>query len=116
MTNVAGVHDRDGNLIYILTAGDADALLRDRVVLGGMEPRLIAALRAVREGVRSVHIINGGVPSALLLEVLTAEGVGTAVRSDAGPNFVDDRSGLVLRRDLTREGACAHGGHSIFGP
>ena len=50
-----------------------------------MEPRVAAALRAVREGVRSVHIIDGGVPSALLLEVLTAEGVGTAVRSDAGP-------------------------------
>ena len=90
MTNVAGVHDRDGNLIYILTARDAEALLRDHVVQGGMELRLVAALRAVREGVRSVHIINGGVPSALLLEVLTAEGVGTAVRSDAGPNFFDD--------------------------
>lgn len=90
MTNVAGVNDRDGNLIYVLTALDAEALLRDHVVQGGMEPRLVAALRAVREGVRSVHIINGGVPSALLLEVLTAEGVGTAVRSDDGPNFFDD--------------------------
>jgi acetylglutamate kinase len=73
-----------------LTARDADALLRDGIVQGGMEPRLVAALRAVREGVRSVHIINGGVPSALLLEVLTAEGVGTAVRSDDGRNFFDE--------------------------
>jgi len=90
MTNIAGVLDRGGNLAPILTASAADELLRDHVVHGGMEPRLTAALRAVREGVRSVHIINGSVPSALLLEVLTAEGVGTAVRSDAQPDFFAD--------------------------
>jgi len=55
-----------------------------------MRPRLMAALAAVREGVRSVHIIDGGVQSALLLEVLTNSGVGTAVRSDAGPHFFED--------------------------
>jgi len=90
MTNVAGVHDRNGMLAYILTASEGEALLRDHVVGGEMEPRLTAALHAVREGVRSVHIIDGGVPHALLLEVLTAEGVGTAVRSDVGPHFFDD--------------------------
>ncbi len=98
MTNAAGVHDRDGKLTYILTAHDAEALLRDHVVQGAMEPRLIAALRAVREGVRSVHIIDGGVPSALLLEVLTAGGVGTAVRSDAGPHFFDDSRAYLLAK------------------
>jgi acetylglutamate kinase len=44
----------------------------------------------VREGVRSVHIVDGSVPNALLLEVLTSEGVGTAVRSDAEPDFFAD--------------------------
>jgi acetylglutamate kinase len=90
MTNIAGVHGRDGKLVYIITASEAEALLRDGVVQGGMVPRVSAALDAVREGVRSVHIIDGGVPSALLLEVLTAAGVGTAVRSDAGPHFLED--------------------------
>ena len=90
MANVAGVNDRNGTLAYILTASEADALLRDHVIGSEMEPRLIAALRAVREGVRSVHIIDGGVQNALLLEVLTAEGVGTAVRSDTGPHFLED--------------------------
>src|SRR5450432_3987033 len=98
MTNVPGVLDRDGKLAPVLTATDADALLRDHVVHGGMAPRLIAALRAVREGVRSVHIIDGGVPSALLLEVLTAEGVGTAVRSDEGPHFFDDSRAYLLEK------------------
>jgi acetylglutamate kinase len=96
MTNVPGVLDRDGKVAHILTANAADALLRDHVVHGGMEPRLIAALRAVREGVRSVHIIDGGVPSALLLEVLTAEGVGTAVRTDDGPHFFADSRSYLL--------------------
>jgi len=96
MTNVAGVRDRDGKLAYILTATEAEALLKDRVVGDEMEPRLIAALGAVREGVRSVHIIDGGVQDALLLEVLTAEGVGTAVRSDEGPHFFDDSRSYLL--------------------
>ena len=96
MTNIAGILGRDGKLIPILKASDADGLLRERVVHGGMEPRLVAAVRAVREGVRSVHVIDGSVPNALLLEVLTAEGVGTAVRSDAQPNFfADDRANLL---------------------
>ena len=96
MTNIAGVLDRAGKLAPILTASAADELLRDHVVHGGMEPRLTAALRAVREGVRSVHIIDGSVASALLLEVLTAEGVGTAVRSDAQPDFFADSRVYLL--------------------
>jgi acetylglutamate kinase len=98
MTNIAGVIGRDGRLAYILGASEADALLADDVVQGGMRPRLTAALNAVREGVRSVHIIDGGVPSALLLEVLTAEGVGTAVRSDEGPHFLEDSRTYLLAR------------------
>ncbi len=96
MTNVPGVRDRSGSLAYILTASDAETLLQEGVVEGGMRPRVMAALQAVREGVRSVHIIDGGVPSALLLEVLTAEGVGTAVRSDSGPHFLEDSRGYLL--------------------
>jgi acetylglutamate kinase len=96
MTNVPGILDRSGKLVYILKASAAEALLNDGTVAGGMRPRLSAALQAVREDVRSVHIIDGGVPSALLLEVLTAQGVGTAVRSDSGPNFLEDSRGFLL--------------------
>jgi acetylglutamate kinase len=96
MTNVPGVRDRAGKLVYVLAAGEAEAFLRDGVVDGGMRPRVAAALQAVREGVRSVHIIDGGVPSALLLEILTAEGVGTALRSDSGPDFLEDSRDYLL--------------------
>ncbi|HZQ62438.1 MAG TPA: acetylglutamate kinase [Casimicrobiaceae bacterium] len=90
MTNVAGIPGADGRLAYILTASEAQALLAGNRLGDDLAPRLRAALDAVREGVRSVHIIDGGVASALLLEVLTTEGVGTAVRSDAGPHFFED--------------------------
>ncbi len=90
MTNVDGVNGRDGKLAFVLTASEAEALLHDGLVEARMRPRVIAALTAVREGVRSVHIIDGGVASAVLLEVLTNSGIGTAVRSDAGPHFLAD--------------------------
>ena len=78
------------------TAREAEALLTDGTVAAGMRPRVTAALQAVRDGVRSVHIIDGSVPSALLLEVLTAQGVGTAVRSDVGPHFLEDSRSYLL--------------------
>ena len=96
MTNVAGIRDRSGNLAYIVTAREAEALLDAGRVDAALEPRVRAAVDAVRHGVRSVHIIDGGVPSALLLEVLTADGVGTAVRSDAGPHFFEDSRAYLM--------------------
>ena len=96
MTNAPGIRDRSGKLVYVLKARDAEALLRDGAVDESMRPRLVAALEAVREDVRSVHIIDGGVPNALLLEVLTAQGVGTALRSDAGPDFLEDSRDFLL--------------------
>ena len=96
MTNAAGIAGRDGRLAYILRAAEAQALLDEHRVDAEMVPRVQAALDAVREGVRSVHIIDGGVPDALLLEVLTADGVGTAIRSDAGPDFLEDSRAYLL--------------------
>ena len=104
MTNVPGVVDSNGRLAFVMTASDADALLRDGAIAAELKPRLTAALAAVREGVRSVHIIDGGVPSALLLEVLTNSGVGTALRSDTGPHFLaDSRSYFASAVDESAE-------------
>jgi len=96
MTNVPGVMGRDGKVAPILTASPANELLRAGVVHGGMEPRVTAAVRAVHEGVRSVHIVDGSVPNALLLEVLTPEGVGTALRTDAEPDFFAHSKAFLL--------------------
>jgi acetylglutamate kinase len=96
MTNVQGIAARDGKLAYILRASEVAGLLADGHIDTEMAPRVEAALDAVREGVQSVHIIDGGVPDALLLEVLTADGVGTAIRSDAGPHFLEDSRAYLL--------------------
>ena len=98
MTNASGLVDRKGSLAFVLTAREVESLLADGAVADDLAPRARAAVAAVREGVRSVHIIDGGVQSALLLEVLTAEGVGTAVRSDDGPHFLEDSRAYLLER------------------
>jgi acetylglutamate kinase len=90
MTNSPGVLDRQGKLITGLTASEIEELFSDGTIQGGMQPKLRAALEAVKNGVKSAHIIDGRVPNALLLEVLTSEGVGTTIRSDEGPHFFAD--------------------------
>ncbi|HWA36313.1 MAG TPA: acetylglutamate kinase [Burkholderiales bacterium] len=81
MTNTPGVLDKDGKLLTGLTPKKIDDLVTKGVISGGMIPKIGSALDAARNGVKSVHIIDGRVPHALLLEVLTDEGVGTLIRS-----------------------------------
>jgi acetylglutamate kinase len=75
------VLDKDGNLLTGLTPKQVDALFADGTLSGGMLPKISSALDAAKGGVKSVHIIDGRVEHALLLEVLTDEGVGTLIRS-----------------------------------
>ena len=82
MTNTAGVLDREGRLLTGLTASEIEALFADGTIHGGMLPKIGSALDAVKNGVRSSHIIDGRVEHALLLEVLTNEGVGTMIKAD----------------------------------
>jgi acetylglutamate kinase len=81
MTNTPGVLDKDGNLLTKLTASRIDELFADGTIHGGMLPKISSALDAAKNGVNSVHIIDGRVPHALMLEVLTDAGVGTMIRS-----------------------------------
>jgi len=81
LTNTPGVLDKDGKLLSGLTPRKIDDLVSKGVISGGMLPKIGSVLDAARAGVRSCHIIDGRVPHALLLEVLTDEGVGTLIRS-----------------------------------
>jgi len=81
LTNTPGVLDKAGNLLTGLTPKGIDELVADGTLSGGMLPKIASALDAARSGVKSVHIIDGRVEHALLLEVLTDEGVGTLIRS-----------------------------------
>ncbi|MFI9651658.1 acetylglutamate kinase [Guyparkeria halopsychrophila] len=80
LTNIAGVLDTEGKLLTGLTAGDVEALIEDGTIYGGMLPKINFALDAVRGGVKTVQIIDGRVPHAVLLELLTDQGVGTLIR------------------------------------
>jgi acetylglutamate kinase len=81
LTNTPGVLDKDGKLLTGLTPKQVDELFADGTIHGGMLPKISSALDAAKGGVKSVHIIDGRVEHALLLEVLTDEGVGTLIRN-----------------------------------
>ncbi|MFM7122705.1 MAG: acetylglutamate kinase [Fluviibacter sp.] len=81
LTNTPGVLDKDGNLLTGLTPRDIDDMVADGTLSGGMLPKISSALDAARNGVKGVHIIDGRVPHALLLEILTQHGVGTMIKS-----------------------------------
>jgi acetylglutamate kinase len=81
MTNTVGVLDKEGNLLTGLSAKRIDELFADGTLSGGMLPKISSALDAAKGGVNSVHIIDGRVDHALLLEIMTDQGVGTMIRS-----------------------------------
>lgn len=81
MTNTPGVLDKNGNLLTGLTAKRIDELFADGTISGGMLPKISSALDAAKAGVNAVHVIDGRVPHALLLEILTDAGVGTKITS-----------------------------------
>jgi acetylglutamate kinase len=81
LTNTPGVLDKQGSLLTGLTAREIDEMFADGTISGGMLPKISSALDAARNGVNSVHIIDGRVDHCLLLEILTDQGVGTMIRS-----------------------------------
>jgi acetylglutamate kinase len=83
LTDVPGVRGADGELIPTLSAERARALINGGVVSGGMIPKVDNALLALEAGVKKVHIIDGRVEHALLLEIFTDRGVGTEVTKEA---------------------------------
>ncbi len=81
LTNTPGVLDKAGQLITGITPKQIDDMVEDGTLSGGMLPKISSALDAARNGVKSVHIIDGRVEHALLLEILTDHGVGTMIKS-----------------------------------
>lgn len=81
LTNTPGVLDKSGKLLTGLTSREIDDLFADGTISGGMLPKISSALEAAKSGVNAVHIIDGRVDHCLLLEILTAQGVGTMIKS-----------------------------------
>jgi acetylglutamate kinase len=81
LTNISGVLDKQGQLLVDLTARQIDELIADGTISGGMLPKIAGALDAAKSGVNAVHIVDGRVPHAMLLEILTDQAYGTMIRS-----------------------------------
>lgn len=79
LTDVAGVLDKDKNLISELKIGDLPGLIADGTITGGMIPKVESAADVVKSGVEGVIILDGRVPHSVLLELLTPHGVGTRI-------------------------------------
>lgn len=79
LTNVAGLQDKNGEVLTGLTTAKVDELIADGTIYGGMLPKIQCALSAVKSGVKSAHIIDGRVPHACLLEIFSDTGVGTLI-------------------------------------
>ncbi len=77
LTNIPGILDKQGQLLTGLTLSDIDDLIADGTIYGGMIPKTRCATDALKGGVASVHIIDGRVDHAVLLELFTDQGVGT---------------------------------------
>ena len=85
LTDVEGIKGRDGQLLRTLSFAEARRLIDGGVVSAGMIPKVECCLEALRGGVKKVHVIDGRVRHAVLLELFTDQGVGTEVRRDAAP-------------------------------
>jgi len=81
LTDVAGILDQQSQLMSTLSKKEVVRMVKKGEIKEGMLPKTEAALLAIDRGVRKVHIIDGRVPHALLLEVLTDQGVGTEIVS-----------------------------------
>ena len=79
LTDIKGILGNNNKIISKISAHKGMQLIKKNIIQGGMTPKLIAALDAKKKGVKSCHIIDGRLPHAVLLEVLTAEGVGTMI-------------------------------------
>ena len=84
LTNVAGLLDKEGEILTGLSTAQVDELIADGTISGGMLPKISCALDAVKSGVASAHIIDGRVPHAVLLEIFTDEGLGTLITNKRG--------------------------------
>ena len=83
MTDVEGIKGPDGEVISTLTLNRAEQWIEEGVINGGMIPKLQCAFEALRSGVEKVHILDGCIKHALLLELFTNEGVGTELVVDS---------------------------------
>ena len=94
LTDIEGLYkdiNDKSSFISRITASDADALIEEGFIGGGMLPKLNNCTSAIKNGVNRVHILDGRIPHCLLLEIFTNEGVGTAIISDEDKQAMSEK-------------------------
>lgn len=82
LTDVEGIKDSEGNVIYEASIHQINEMIEDGTISGGMIPKVQGCTRAIEGGVNGVHIIDGRIPHCLLLEIFTKTGIGSMIKSD----------------------------------
>lgn len=82
LTDVEGVKDKEGNVIYEIPESKVHPLIEDGTISGGMIPKVLGCADAIEKGVKRVHIIDGRILHSILLEIFTDTGIGTMFRKD----------------------------------
>lgn len=82
LTDVEGIKDADGKVVYEATIHQINDMIEDGTISGGMIPKVQGCTQAIEGGVNSVHIIDGRIPHCLLLEIFTRTGIGSMIKSD----------------------------------
>lgn len=82
LTDVEGIKDADGNIVYEASKDDIHEMIDDGIIKGGMIPKVLGCIDAIESGVAGVHIIDGRIPHCLLLEIFTKTGIGTLIKGD----------------------------------
>lgn len=74
-----GLLDAENELISAIKIGNIKSMIKEGIIYGGMIPKANSCVEAVKQGVKKVHIINGSIPHAVLLEIFTKKGIGTQI-------------------------------------
>lgn len=82
LTDVEGIKDKEGNVVYEATIHQINDMIADGTISGGMIPKVQGCIEAIHSGVTGVHIIDGRIPHCLLLEIFTKTGIGSLIKSD----------------------------------
>ena len=85
LTDVEGVRTSDGEILYAITSDEVQKLIQEGTIVGGMIPKVLGCVRAVENGVKRSHIIDGRIPHCILLEIFTNKGIGTMITKTMHP-------------------------------
>ncbi|NMA65785.1 MAG: acetylglutamate kinase [Clostridiaceae bacterium] len=85
LTDVEGVKTSDNNILYAITSQEVQKLIQEGTIVGGMIPKVLGCIRAVENGVKRSHIIDGRIPHCILLEIFTNKGIGTMITKNMNP-------------------------------